>query len=66
MAKVFKTGNSLVVTIPANFAKNLGIKVRDEVKVQTKADKGLLIYKFSGASQLPLLENFGVKRKKKK
>lgn len=63
--KVIKTGNSLAVTIPSFFVKTVGVKLGDEVKVETKLEKGKIIYTFSGAQQLPLVKNF-VKRKRKK
>jgi len=56
--KVIKTGNSLAVTIPANFAKMVGIRAGDEVKVDLQGDKGKAIFSFSGAKQLPLSANF--------
>jgi len=56
--KVIRTGNSLAVTIPSEFAKSVGIRPADVVKVQTEPDKGRITYHFSGAKQLPLSENF--------
>ncbi len=61
---VFKTGNSLAVTVPSDFAKSLGIRPGDLVKVNCEDDKGKLTFVFSGAKQLPLSETF-LKRKKK-
>ncbi len=54
MQKVLRTGNSLAVVIPAEFAKNLGIKSGDKVRVVKKPEVGRLTYIFSGAKQLPL------------
>lgn len=60
--KVIKTGNSLAVTVPAEFVKMVGIRAGDEVKTALKPDKGEAIFIFSGAKQLPLGENFLSKR----
>ncbi len=61
--KIFKTGNSLAVTIPVDFAKSLGIRSGDTVKVSPESDKGKITLYFSGAKQLLLSENFLKKRK---
>ncbi len=52
--KVIKVGNSIGVTVPSSFVKGVGIKVGDSVDVRTKVVTGEIIYKFSGAQQLPL------------
>ncbi len=65
MQKILKTGNSLAVVVPADFIKNIGAKAGDEVKVLTKPERGEVLYKFSGALQLPLTENFLKPPKKK-
>lgn len=65
LQKVIKTGNSLAVTIPAWFAKDLGVKIGDTVKVNLESDKGRVIYNFQGAKQLPLLESVSPQHKKK-
>jgi len=52
--KVIKTGNSLAVTIPAEFAKIVGIKSGQTVRVVISSDKGKLTCTFSGNKQLPL------------
>ena len=62
--KVIKTGNSVALTIPAEFVKDLGIRVGDPVKTLLDKDKGKITYSFSGAKQLPLSENF-LRRKNK-
>lgn len=62
--KVIKTGNSAALTIPAEFVKDLGIRIGDPVKTRFEKDRGRIIYFFSGAKQLPLSENF-LRRKKK-
>lgn len=51
---VFKTGNSLAVTVPSVFVKSLGIRPGDLVKVNCEEDKGKLTFLFSGAKQLVL------------
>lgn len=55
LQKVIKTGNSLALTVPSDFAKALGIKAGQEVKTQFNISSGILKYSFPGASQLPLL-----------
>jgi len=55
---IFKTGNSLAVTVPSEFAKSLGLRPGDKVKVKIEEDKGKATYFFSGAKQLLLSENF--------
>ena len=62
--KIIKTGNSLALTIPAEFVKSIGIKAGDDVKVTLEPEKGRIICSFSGAKQLPLSQNFVKKRKK--
>ncbi|MDP3888886.1 MAG: AbrB/MazE/SpoVT family DNA-binding domain-containing protein [bacterium] len=62
--KVIRTGNSMAVTIPAKFTKDLGIRVGDVVKVDLEEDKGEITYIFSGVKQLPLAENFLSRPKK--
>lgn len=64
--KILKTGNSLAVVIPADFIKDIGAKAGDEVKVFPKPEKGKVLYKFSGACQLPLSENFLTKGRRRK
>ena len=56
--KIIKTGNSLAITIPADFVKSIGIKAGEEVKVGVETEKGRIICNFSGAKQLPLSQNF--------
>lgn len=50
--KVFRTGNSKVVVIPAPFANAVGVRVGDEVKVKQEPEKGRLSYTFAGVKQL--------------
>ncbi len=55
MAKIVQTGNSLAVTIPAKFAKQIGIKLGDEVELQLQPESGRLTIFFKTMRQLPLL-----------
>jgi len=64
--KILKTGNSLAVVIPADFVRNIGVKAGDNVRVFPKPEKGEVLYKFSGAHQLPLSENFLNKKRRVK
>lgn len=54
--KIIKAGNSLAVTIPSSFIKNIGINPGDEVNVEPQPDHGQIIYKFSGIRQLSLTQ----------
>lgn len=58
MQKVIYTGNSLAVTIPNNFAKVVGIKKGDSVRVEKRIDKGSLVFYFQGARQLVFSAKF--------
>lgn len=62
--KVFKTGNSLAVTIPAGLVRILGL--RSGMVVETRVDiPGLKVsYKFSGSGQLSLLKLAKGKKKR--
>lgn len=64
--KVFKTGNSLAVTIQADFAQSLGVKPGDMVEATVHPDTGQVTYSFSGTKQLPLSRNFIKKRRRRK
>jgi len=55
--KVFRTGNSLAVVVPVGFVKLLGVNPKDLVEVLPQPEKGRVIYKFSGALQLPLSQD---------
>jgi antitoxin component of MazEF toxin-antitoxin module len=59
--KVFKTGNSLAVTLPFRLVHQLGIKPGQEVEVKPEVEKLRVVMKFKGVKQLPLL---GVRKKK--
>lgn len=61
--KVFRTGNSLAVVVPSEFVRLLGVKPKDKVKVLAEPQKGRVIYKFSGALQLPLSKEILKKRR---
>lgn len=51
---VFKTGNSLAVTIPVSFVNMVGVKAGDKVKSLTHPEKGKITYIFPQSLQLPL------------
>ena len=52
--KINKAGNSLAVTNPSKFAKNIGIKSGDDVIVKPILEEGKLIMIFSGIRQLKI------------
>ena len=58
MQRVIKTGNSLAVTIPSKFAKDLAIKRGDEVRVDRRPDKAMLTFYFHGVQQLAISNVF--------
>lgn len=62
--KVFRTGNSLAVTIPVGFASSVGVRAGDKVKVQENREKGRVIYQFSGIQQLSLDTAFLIHKRK--
>ena len=66
MAKIFKTGNSLAVTVPSYFVRDLGLKAGDTVQVKSWVEKGQVLYEFSGARQLPLSAELLLQKRKKK
>lgn len=63
--KIIRSGNSAVVTVPADFLKTVGSRIGDEVMVHTAPDKAQVTYQFSGVTQLPLAENFVKKIRKR-
>ncbi len=63
--KVFRTGNSLAVTIPSRFVMAVGIKSGDYVKLREEKEKGRLVYQFAESRQLALDEKFFKTRKRK-
>jgi len=64
--KIIKTGNSLAVTIPSDFVKNVGVKAGQFVQVKIEPETGQVIYTFSGSRQLALTNNFTKRRKAKR
>lgn len=63
---VYKSGSSLVVVVPAEFASVTGTKKGDMVKVTVDYDQGLVTYLFDGARQMTLLTDKKVNSKNKK
>jgi len=61
--KIIRNGNSLVVTIPSQFVKSVGIKAGQEVLAKIEPETGRVIYSFSGTKQLSLSSSF-IGRKK--
>ena len=64
--KIIRSGNSAVVTVPADFMKIVGARIGDQVEVKPMADKAQITYQFSGITQLPLSKNFLKKKRRKK
>lgn len=56
ISKIVQTGNSLAITIPAKFAKKIGIKLGDDVRVKTNPTTGTLTAEFTSMRQLPLIK----------
>jgi len=52
--KIIRTGNSVAVTLPAEFVKILNLRVGDPVEVRVDYVKGEVTFKFPAARQLPL------------
>jgi len=52
--KIFKTGNSLTVVIPAAFVKIIGVRPGDEVDVQMEVDRGEIKVLFPSSRQLQI------------
>jgi antitoxin component of MazEF toxin-antitoxin module len=63
---VYKSGSSLVVVVPSEFASVVGVKSGDSVKVSVDYDRGQVTYLFSGASQLSLIKSKKSKARSKK
>lgn len=55
MAKIIQSGNSLAVTIPKKFAKSVGAKKGDTIRLTKLSQKGQLIISFDGPKQLTLV-----------
>ena len=51
---VFKSGGSLVVSIPSSFVEIVGVKSGDHVKVNLDYEHGTIFYTFTGTKQLML------------
>lgn len=54
MAKIIQTGNSLAITIPTKFAKMVGAKKGDIIKISKYPHKGQIVIRFAGPKQLIL------------
>lgn len=52
--KVFRSGHSLAVVVPAGFVKEIALKAGDEVKVYPNSQRGRVTYKFPNNTQLLL------------
>ena len=64
--KIIRTGNSLAVTIPSDFAKTIGVKSGQSVQVEVEVETGKVTYIFSGSRQLAFSPNFTKRRRAKK
>lgn len=62
--KVFRTGNSLAVTIPSGFASVVGVRAGDKVNVKEIRERAKVILEFSGNQQLLLDTSFLKSRRK--
>lgn len=54
--KILKTGNSLAVSIPSDFAKIFGLRPGSTVQVKADPIKGTLTYTFPSSGQMNLLK----------
>ncbi|HUV46658.1 MAG TPA: AbrB/MazE/SpoVT family DNA-binding domain-containing protein [Candidatus Bathyarchaeia archaeon] len=63
--KVMKVGNSLCVTVPADFVKAVGVRQGDMVEVKKRVEANEVVYKFSGIQQLLIADSFLKKTKNK-
>lgn len=62
--KVFRTGNSLAVTIPSDFVAVVGVRAGDKVNVKEIRERAKIILEFSGNQQLLLDTSFLKPRRK--
>lgn len=53
--KILKSGNSLAVSIPAEFVRSAGLKPGDVVISQVNLAEGTLHFTFTTSAQLPLI-----------
>jgi len=60
--KIIKVGNSLAVTLPANFVRALALKVSDTVEVSCNFDQSIT-YTFPNSQQLTLLKQGPIGKK---
>lgn len=56
---VFRTGNSLVVALPAGFRQKLGIEPGDTVIVNPSPQDNSITYQLTSRRQLSLINNQG-------
>ena len=56
MQKVIRCGHSLAVTIPNKFAKVMGVRPGDAVRVEKRPDKSALTIHFAGVQQLAITQ----------
>ena len=56
--KVMRVGNSLCVTVPADFVKAAGIRPGDTVEAKKRVEANEVVYRFSGVQQLLIAEGF--------
>ena len=54
---VYKSGSSLVVVVPSEFASVVGVKKGDNVQVDVDYEGGSVTYLFSGSKQLTLIQS---------
>lgn len=52
--KVFRSGHSLAVVVPATFVRDIAVKAGDSVKATVNERLGRLTYTFKNITQLPL------------
>lgn len=52
--KVFRSGKSLVVVVPAPFVRKIGLEAGDEVEVEEDIKRAVLKINFPTPRQLPL------------
>jgi antitoxin component of MazEF toxin-antitoxin module len=64
--RVMRVGNSLAVTVPADFIKGVGIKAGDTVEVKKRVAANEVIYQFSGNQQLLIASDILKQAKKPK